>query len=127
MIPITRDDVMHLPAGRDMDALVAQRILGLTEWCECGTSLTHDQDVCGHCDKGWLPPTSADIGIAWRVVEKLCADRDKMFAQVHVEVGGYGAYFCRSMDVGAWVFGTSSQPSPALAICRAALLTTLDI
>lgn len=144
-----RGGVEGLEAGRELDALVAVRVMG---WGH-----THDIDYvegdpwyssCRQCgetgasggailDWEWgdaplpgcpVPPSfSTDIATAWRVVEKM---RAAGYATIHVSCGcdihgvpvpGWYASFFQS----AAIRGASATADTApLAICRAALAAT---
>jgi len=127
---MTRESILAMPAGPEMDALVAERVMGWT-W-EPGPYLqdpetprrAHPQSTRNAPD-----PYSTNIAAAWLVVEKL---NDKKIA----EAGGDWSwpveitYICDEGREGWCVqfqgrHDAVAEPAP-LAICRAALLTTLD-
>lgn len=78
-----------MKAGRELDALVAEKVMGLT-WNEdrcriCGWPLAASRDegcAPGDCSMRPSParradepaPYSTDIAAAWEVVERMCAD-----------------------------------------------------
>lgn len=103
----------ELVAGRELDALVAERVLGhtvvrpenpLDEW--------EEWDDGFYSGAPRLRPYSTHIAAAWQVVEKLTADR------WHFGFGcdPDGIWHC-------WVGATTEKTdkSAPLAICRAAL------
>lgn len=74
-----------MKAGRELDALVAEKVMGLSPMCDAETDFSED-DRCYHCTKCRafsgdfdLPdphervylPYSTNIGAAWQVVEEL--------------------------------------------------------
>jgi len=129
MTDAVREGVTGLEAGREMDALVAERVMGWTlgrryangngEWQghPHGGTLTWDQ----------TPRYSTDIRAAWEVVEKMRADG---YATIHVSCGAdlkgnpvpgwYASFFADKDRPGGFARGATM----AEAICRAALKTT---
>lgn len=103
---MTRDEILNIPAGREMDALIATHF----------TKFEHYQGEWwwqdGTLDE--LPDYSTDIGAAWwGVVEK--------FPEVHMEHRGIND-FCMIGDD----FDTVAIcPTMAEAICKAALLAVM--
>lgn len=63
-----RDEVLSMPAGRELDAVVAERVMGF-RWF---TSPCANVSV-PVADDSWqyLPAFSTDIAAAWKVVERL--------------------------------------------------------
>jgi hypothetical protein len=131
---IMRDEILNTPAGEPMDILIAELIMGETyptytheqlhleypktstlgNW-QCFNIFEHG-DVCE-----WHPrPFSSDISAAWAVAEKLKSDgwefyfewKDKPWALF--ENDEFLLDRCADAD------------TASLAICRAALLTTLE-
>lgn len=101
---MTKDEILNMPAGGEMDALIADKIFGAV-----------DDDDWGSDGQ---PAFSTDISAAWEVVEKLL---DK-FTKIEIR----GSYWFCVFDWGEdekHVFGVAE--TPMLAICRAAFLTTL--
>lgn len=115
---MTRDEIMNIPAGRDMDKLIAEKIMALTgiRW---STSYPTDwiysngEYVVGK-NLGWdaLPRYSTDISAAWEVVEKL---RHRGLFQINVWHNDMCQVNLSNCDA------VVSETAP-LAICRAALL-----
>lgn len=111
---MTRDDILNMPAGREMNRLVM-------EWV---TELTVD-------DNFYIPAYSTDIAAAWEVVEKLmhdgfiwksngnesCGNLIYSFSFAKDD-GGYEEYF-QTFDSGI------TENNLPLAICRAALLAVM--
>ena len=129
----TRDEILNMPAGREMDALVADRVMGLHMYkpsdaaCKLigipyGTSLWKVGN--GDNDHGLflsgLPNYSTDIAAALEVVGKATG--------FQLEFDYPESYF-----VSIWLMGHFRLPWPRafaetapLAICRAALLAVLE-
>lgn len=132
------------PAGRELDALVAEYVMGLipchSRHYEMLAPFAGDIVTCEHSAIFPLPcydperptPYSADISAAWQVVEKLvgnCDGRD-----FFIECWGDGEWFVASHPMGyssrkptATCDGkTTGKPSAPLAICRMALKMALE-
>ena len=128
-----------MPAGREMDALVAEKVMGCTiRWYDsyeggeetskvrgCGCNpIKHDTKSDRVPDGGSLAEYSTQIYDAWEVVEKV---RQKGILD-HIEE--------RNQDDGVWVVQFCAKPNDAwwhehaygdtvpVAICRAALKAT---
>ena len=127
---LTRDSVLSMPAGREMDVLMAERVMGWTVKDDCYYS---NGEITP-----WMTPEhwgdyqgfrpSTDIAAAWEVMEKLCdlyQGLGKMFLHQHPD--GWEAGSCDlEVNSGEWLVEESATGStPMLAICRAALLMTL--
>jgi hypothetical protein len=110
-------DIDMMPAGREMDALIAKNIFEWTivktkrnNWFELQSGLWKPDD--GATD---FPHYSTDIAAAWQVIEKMRG-----------EESGMRVYRIESMSY--WQFGFRGAPwaeadTAPLAICRAALKT----
>jgi len=117
---LTREEIIHMPAGREMDILVGKNIMHLDLWYGDPTGFDipenidywrtdirdSDDELCLRC-----PHYSKNIARAWEVVEK--------FTDVEIEKAGLN-YGCL---IGVEMVIAVAAP---LAICRAALLVTLD-
>ena len=96
---MTRDDVLAMEPGRELDALVAKKVMG---WFEV-----------------WKPfSPSTDISAAWEVVEKLQGTYwVRMNSMMKDHSCGVGKPDMR------WEYYGNSMPE---AICKAALLAVLE-
>lgn len=128
---MTEDEIMKLEAGRELDALVAEHVIGQTDFNHTGffweEGMMEDGDgwdgfYCPRCNSSESDKVakcakrySTDIAAAWQVVEMdiaqmtLWRSRFKpCLVSVHLCIGDdhYHAY----------------APTVPLAICRAALL-----
>lgn len=122
---MTRDEILNMPAGRALDALIEHHIIK--------TQVPRNSD--GHLSRSWVDGYgyentfySTDIAAAWDVVEKLkrdgfiwksngnesCGNLIYSFSFAKDD-GGYEEYF-QTFDSGI------TENSLPLAICRAALL-----
>ena len=101
---MTHDEIERMPAGPEMDAMVAEKVMG------CRGLFRHS-DGTPLCECHGLRPVprySTSIAAAWEVVRKarsICIDRGRDYAT-------YQCCFNGSISV--------ADPAP-LAICRAAL------
>jgi hypothetical protein len=150
---MNRDEILNMPAGREMDALVAEKVMGLNvSWW----SIHHVSDYEGDgpfrslhsADEIMLPDQdgdmpvlqtftrgdnyvmwnvtpfySTDIAAALQVVEKLT---ENFYIDIGIDSSGTQVQLDR-FNGEDWTFGESIEaPTAPLAICRAALLTTLE-
>lgn len=125
---LTREAIMALEAGPEIDALVAERVMGWTfgctpdpegDWASWNEPRpddpTRQREVkCA----GWSPST--DIAAAWEVVEKM---RPTHVGSLWTGIDeGHNACFGMYEYEERW----AKADSMPLAICRAALLATLE-
>ena len=137
---MTRDEILAMEAGRELDALVAERVMGLdvvmnpeSAMCVgCRVSgggawvvIEYDYHEWGH--KVVRPlPYSTDIAAAWEVVEKLEADGIGRLELVRL---GWdwnrvwrATFFSTALTEGV----TGKADTAPLAICLAALLAAME-
>lgn len=151
MDTLTKEQIEAMPAGRDMDKLIALQVMGYTMY-------HYDKDVAEMCyymlldaegdavvfranyregehateEKAWAdcPAFSADIAAAWQVVDKLRADG---YGHGHTLPSPLPAHFdpLPRWALISWTFykpdhktGYNRAETTPLAICRAALLAT---
>ena len=121
--PLALDAILRLPAGQELDALVAEKVVGLIPGKDWHSPCF---DVM-FCDRP-CPPYSTSIAAAWAVVDKvwktlpLCTHGTYRFMLNRREP--YGEYVCEfAPDAdGDWTTHATGQADTApLAICRAAL------
>ena len=130
---MTKDEILNIPAGREMDTLVAEKVMGFRVegnivWFPDGDFSYLVPDLGGH----WSPST--DIAAAWEVVERI---REK---QTEIRIRGMewydgGGWIVEIMDIlskkvqyKSYVEVTGPKrgiPNVCLAICRAGLLAVL--
>jgi len=104
---MNRDDILNMSAGREMDALIAEKVMG--------HYLGNTRDIVKI-----LPHYSTDIVAAWGVTEKfrcMRLTRVGMFWFCDLSVDGKESSQSR--------YEYSQSKTAPLAICRAALLATL--
>jgi hypothetical protein len=134
---MTRDEILNMPAGREMDALIAEKVMGWFWKTEGYTRLGFmegDRFRYGVVRGGGtadeytsnLPNYSNDISAAWVVVRK----HPHYFSLVRSNETGWrpapwGAmlWLCRFYAPGK--FEAKAETAP-LAICRAALLAIME-
>jgi hypothetical protein len=135
---MTRDEILNMEAGRDMDALVAEKAMGWTR-CRIPTQSKDDPLPRGWNigkGSGWeakncTPQFSTDIAAAWRVVlhemnkgscPNLVNDDNGHWALSFVGVNNIPCTTQTSFvdDPRLWC------DTASLAICRAALLATME-
>ncbi len=124
---MTRDEVLSMPAGREMDALVAEKVMGwnlsLSKdiWCKDGECLRDTDD--------WSP--SIDIAAAWELVEKFAHNhRNNLAVEMgfsHFSLVAYpgGEWFC-SLGLNDCVAHSAKAETAPLVICRASLIAILE-
>ncbi len=114
----------EMGAGREMDALIAERVMGFVVE-PVGGNYRYYNDTIAHERGGkWTSPVpaySTEIAAAWEVVEFL---RE---AGSHIQIETQDGYFCEIWsDRGGKLElfqqeGEGWAETPALAICRAAI------
>lgn len=136
---MTEEEILNMPAGRKIDALIAEKIKGLCvhNWKVVDFPF-YDNSVCYECSKckseywGLNPPKckpySSDISDAWRVVDEM--NKHYGFEIIsHYPGKDCIARFWQcdpDMPVEKIAYEyTARADTVSLAICRAALLTVL--
>ena len=143
---IHHDDIGNMPAGPELDALVAEKIMGDPHWEPipipeipgepCGTTLeccpnSKDAHLAWNLyirlnvkHRQYAPRSySTDISAAWAVVERLSSDGE-YFSLTHT--AGHSEFAAYDVeDKPVWIadfYGHEGEaPAAPLAICRAAL------
>ena len=135
---MTRAEILALPVGRELDALVAEKVLGFQRgglggndpdywWCNPGylNSTPHSLRVTR------TPQFSTDIAAAWQVFQHHCLTSQMIGFNVYspkdrpdlteIDPLGYAReWMCTCFGV------PIMAPTAPLAIVRAALLATLN-
>ena len=121
---MTREEILRMPAGREMDVLVAKKIMGCKAvmnrhgfpFCECA-----EHQHSGYSEEDDAFPLllcySDEISAAWFVVERLTDSESLNDCELRTSIRGWRC------DFGGEYVNAETAP---LAICRAALLTTLE-
>jgi hypothetical protein len=115
---MTRDEILSMEAGREMDALVARRVMLLPNVAQ------EKQRVSWADGNGFhlVEHYSTAISDAWQVVEKM---RENFYALYIAGGSLYHVAFYNS-DPPPGSSDMIVHPSAPLAICRAALLAALE-
>jgi len=130
---MTRDEILKMEAGREMDALIAREVMGWKKIVLGSYGYWVEEDGSGayttkHQVGDWCP--SEDIAAAWQVVEKMRQEyRFELFEYTTPEDGRhYRARFYRPRATMfcSEVSFVASAYYPAVAICRAALLAVME-
>jgi hypothetical protein len=99
--PLTREQILAMPAGYKLDTLIEQHVFGRTVV--------------------WSEDYSTDIRMAWQVVEKIA----RQGTLLSIAVGPYGDQGVKTSVMFFGMDGGVVEDSAPLAICRAALLAQL--
>jgi hypothetical protein len=129
---MTRDEILNMPAGKPINALMASKVIGANYWRN-GTTSDYDgeypmysdweEDIFYYTDPegGWLWIPSTDLPDAWDIIKKMS---DKGF-NMRLEVQGKNArvtFWSKRMTKWGPEPVSASADTVPLAICRAALL-----
>jgi hypothetical protein len=136
---MTKDEILNMPAGREMDALIAEKVMGWKRppsgngWNV--TTLFKRKTPDGqNLQVAWvgdgMVEFSADISAAWEVVEKMNQMKWRFYSRSITYNDGLiyksiAAQFQNEHALGIDT-GYIDAETMSLAICRAALLTTLE-
>jgi hypothetical protein len=108
----------ELKAGRELDALVAEKVMGVgVEWWNGEPLYVVTQD--GHISSHHLAEYSTDIAAAWEVAEKLRADGLEISVHNSWPYNDGRRWCCDIMAHGKW--DNAKAETAPLAICLAAL------
>lgn len=120
---MTREEILNMEAGREMDALVAEQVMGYER--------TADVMPYGF-GNAWLLYYTTDIAAAWEVAKKILDDYSESYymfgyplidADWNVCDKSWAKFYIDDDEFAADAPGFDGLP---LAICRAALLATLE-
>lgn len=132
---MTREEILKMPSGKGIDALVAGDVMGAIHW-ENGETKDYNGEypmysdwdegvfLYSDADDGYLWTPSENLMDAWDLVEKL---RTLGFhVRLEYQDNARATFFSRRMtEYGPEPTGASAKNIP-LAICRAALLTVTE-
>lgn len=120
---ITGQEIEQMEAGLKMDTLVAEHVMGwreVREWLRpdgvTGTALVG----LSPAGSRFVPHYSRDVAAAWTVVERVHTHRGQQWLIKPLSEGQCEVY--ESSEAGSTTRLVKAA-TPALAICRAALLT----
>jgi hypothetical protein len=110
-----------MPAGRELDELVAEQVMGWQTSISWGGSYWIDGFVVEREKVKWNPST--DIAAAWEVVEKMHDSGLKFMVRSH-PISSFlkRVVFCTQDQSSSWEV---ERPEVPEAICRAALLSLI--
>lgn len=114
---MTKDEILNMPAGREMDVLISENLMNFVN----GRQENHSPN--GYT--WWtthIPHYSTDIDDTWELVEKFYS----MGLNKYSNGAEWRCYLVRSKD-GKEQDGVGVANTAALAICRAALITVLEL
>lgn len=117
---MTPDDILNMPAGEDIDAMVHRVVFGNKV---DKIVLVEDPSKYYYSSKTEIKHYSTDIAAAWEVVEKI-----HLMVRPSVLSGQWVAMkFERVYLSGKWEgVGEVTSDTAPLAICRAALLAVME-
>ena len=118
---MNREEILNMPAGREMDALVAEKVMGFIKLQFPGLPKYQKPTKDGVVPLYYVPNFSTDISAAWEVVEQVT--KKSKFTVIEIR-GGNELY-----QVAFWYPLKDSWHAEGLlplAICRAALLTVCE-
>jgi hypothetical protein len=117
---MTREEILAKPAGRELDTLVAEKVMGF----HIDRFTAHYDGLYEQCQV-WIDAEgkshnprklSTDISAAWEVVEEL---RKRYF---HIEIMTDEKHWKVRTNSDEWVFALDAAES----ICKAALLAVME-
>ena len=139
---MTRDEILALEAGRELDALVAEKVMGWT-WGEYSPPVEGPSKILRPPESwapspdrapgsevscpGWhfrVPQYSTDIAAAWEVVEKMVPIKYGFNLAIESPPGPWGDWEVHFYNGGTHLAFADTAP---LAICRAALLAVMEV
>lgn len=120
---MNRDEIINMPAGREMDALIAEKVmgwhkvkyLGTMDWCD-------DSGEQPYTVGAWKP--SQDIEAAFGMVDEMTYGEDFEFVMGTSRIHGWFAEFKK--EGVAISENRVNTKTLCVAICRAALLAVME-
>lgn len=123
---MTHEDILAMKPGRELDALVAEKVMGLQDFKK-GTSGYKEWEYVYRSDLGDIQPIphySTNISAAWEVVKKMALLKDVMNFRLRLCCDDLPQYNCSFTDPPGIAF-VSADNAPE-AICKAALLVVMS-
>lgn len=114
---MTRDEILNMPAGRKMDALIDEYVFKRQVVWERGSPFIY---LLGYRESVY--PYSKNITSVWDVVEKMGSVDDLHDVDLRTSIRGWVCVIFNSFES----FEVNAETAP-LAICRAALLATIPL
>lgn len=128
---MTRDEILNMPAGHEMDKLITEFVFGMRLEKNHGLSggfyWVGNGVQFGDMRMREVPDYSTDISDAWNVFEKFTKEPFAWHVEtVNLSDGKLEYWACLWGDHGSSIVEYSASAETAsLAICRAALLATM--
>lgn len=122
MNTMTREEILTMEPGRELDALIEQHVFGKrVEWIQ--DEVTDPYPIVP-AEYGYIVENySSDISAAWEVVKHLREEHD---LRLHLELQNHsGCYIWLENDLGGNVTGCYEFESEIEGICKIALLAIL--
>lgn len=117
---MNHDEILNMPAGREMDALIAKKVMGLQK---CGDSFVDGLYWLPSGIPDYPPEYSSDMSAAWQVVESLRKRDYRIFLSYARNIVTITLdHDNHHKDMDFWI---EAKTAP-LAICRAALLAVME-
>lgn len=130
---MNRDEILAMPAGRGMDALIAEKVMGNSEYYYYCPHFDDKGRMLSFCSCPELPRFSTDIAAVWLLAEKLGfvigPEWSGGFDSVRVGWCVYRDWISAAADTwsnDADAHSLAMAPTAPLAICRASLIAVLD-
>lgn len=123
---MTREVILNMEAGRELDMLVAEKLFKLEAGIENDWAFISPNKESKVLVRTSLPPYSSNIFYAWQVVEEVLETEWTFNTMSSKKDLGFGySHYVEFKTVG-YITSQASESSLPLAICKAALLTTLE-
>lgn len=120
---MTRDEILGMEAGRELDALMAEKVMGY-EHLPFPAVPAFQRPTEGGVEMLFeLPHYSADIAAAWEIVEEV----HRLGLNVSVWKGRLWCCGFYTKSETPQEMGHSYSDTAPLAICRAALLAVMEV
>jgi len=139
---MTRDEILNMEAGREMDALIAEKVMGIElrhisdytvtfsyyengEWmqyggCKCCGHAARPKEYCFRAALHY----SESVSAAFNVVEKLKTSFHTFSLEYSIEFPHWNCVIIVEYEDDSKWYSCNGDTAP-LAICRAALLATM--
>jgi hypothetical protein len=120
---MTREEILAMPAGRELDSLISEKIMGY---------VTHGHFREKNGVRILVQPYSTDISAAWEVVEKIQGLRELNGCKVRLQVKILvirGIYTVSIIDYlnNDKCLGEETANTAPEAICKAALIAVMEV
>jgi len=120
---MTRDEIIKMPAGKELDALIAEKVLGYQKLSFPAMPKYQRPSENGIQALYDLPDYSTKIHAAWEVLEKM---ESLGFAwELATDLNSVWCEFANVHDHTKYINANGNSSAP-FAICRAALLAIAD-